>query len=288
MDGSFEITLSSLPAIYVSVLGQRPQVMDTDMVRTTYKIPLERAYPNFHQSSLIDYFPLSIYLLLAQSNLTLSFLTTHSLHSFKNVVLLQDYHPLCVAFGALTQAVPLNQRETSIQARVPGGVAPVSRPTIATVFAQLNVDLDVALCPLNHVTRENSTAVIVKPVVLEVNAVLQKAVVAVEALVALSAEDSCKDKDGALLTIDVAVKIVVDVVLAVVVALKAVLVVCVDLKAVIAILAVVLNTLLSLLRAVIKICVQVYGQEFLVRIQAFLSVGICAYVFAAVNVAIAL
>ncbi|KAI0296338.1 hypothetical protein B0F90DRAFT_1746763 [Multifurca ochricompacta] len=193
-----------------------------------------------------------------------------------------------VAFGALTQAVPLAQRETGIQARVPGDVSPASHPTIVSVFADLTVDLDVELCALTHVTRENSTVVDVEPIVVKVDAILKKAVVAVEALVDISAEDSCKDKDGVLVNIEVLVAVIVDVVLAVVVALKAVLVVCVDLKAVVAILARVVVTLLVLIRAVLKICVEVYGEEIAVRVQAFLGAGICAYVFAAVNVAISL
>lgn len=62
--------------------------------------------------------------------------------SFSKVVTL-----VTVAFGAFTQAVPLNQRDVSLNVRVPGNTTPdVIR--LGCILVELQAKIDVVLQPL--------------------------------------------------------------------------------------------------------------------------------------------
>ncbi|KAI0254580.1 hypothetical protein BJV78DRAFT_929814 [Lactifluus subvellereus] len=197
--------------------------------------------------------------------------------SFSKVVTLA-----AVAFGVFTQAAPLNQRDASLNVRVPSP-ATSEVAVLGGVLVDLGAKLEVVLQPLHCITKDNATISLISPVVAQVDVILKDAVTAVEELALKPIDDVLIGVDGVVLTVDAVLELLCPILELLFEALKAVLVVVAevagDVTELLQILPIVIETVGCLLRAICQITGVVFANALVVKLQAFLQIDVIVYVF---------
>ncbi|KAI0002529.1 hypothetical protein BJV74DRAFT_985955 [Russula compacta] len=187
--------------------------------------------------------------------------------SFSKIVTLT-----AVVFGTLTQAVPLSQRDSSINARIPDpATSTVDTPTLESVFDGLLVQLNDAVNPLHYFTDRNASAPYVQPVMVDVTAILQDAVNVVRAMAIRPADDVLKGTNEVILTLSDVVSLVSGVVDVVFNALNAVVEAVEDLTELLQILPIVITLVGQLLQAVVDITKVVFGNALVSQLETLVS-----------------
>lgn len=170
-----------------------------------------------------------------------------------------------VAFGTLSQAIPLTPREVGIGARASGPVQ------LKGLLTDLKMQLVTAVAPINSLTTNNATAPFVLPILEDINGILSDAANLVEDLVAEPVDELLEDVDDVLLTADDVFCLVRDVLTTVFEALEIVSQLIADLSELLEILPILVNTITVLLGNIIKITAVAFGNALVVKIQAFVA-----------------
>lgn len=187
-----------------------------------------------------------------------------------------------VAFGTLSQAVPLNPRGASIATR---DSSPVQ---LEVVLTDVKAKLAFALEPINCLTHDNATAIIVGPILNDVNDILNDAVKTVDGLADVAVDLVLKGVDGVQLTVDDVFKLICDILDVVFAALKLVCDLVADISGLLNILPILVACICSLLQAIFKIVSVVLGNALVVKVQDYCGGGVIAYVLAYLHLSISL